>query len=113
MSAELACQETPYELFSLESLFPDPEEEHTILAYKAYADPDKMYMHKAMKEPDAGEFKKLMRGDMDAQSASTAGNSSYTFHQTGWYKNEPSSPTSSDVTSIASFRGSLCNTNPD
>ena len=54
MSAELAGQETPYELFSLESLFPDPEEEHTLLACKAYADPDTMYMHEAMKEPDAG-----------------------------------------------------------
>ena len=67
ISAELEFQEIPYELFSLESLFPDPEEEHTILAYKASADPDTMYMHKSMKEPDAGEFKKAMRGDMDAQ----------------------------------------------
>ena len=54
MSAELECQETPYELFSLESLFPDPEEEHTLLAYKAPTDPDTMYMHEAMKKPDAG-----------------------------------------------------------
>ena len=67
MSAELACQENPYKLLSLESLFPDPEEEHTLLAYKESADPDTMYMHKAMKEPDAGEFKKEMRGEMDAQ----------------------------------------------
>ena len=67
MSAELTCQETPYELFSLESLFPDTEEEHTLLAYKASADPNKMYMHEAMKEPDAREFKKAMRGEMDAQ----------------------------------------------
>ena len=54
MSAKLAGQETPYELFSLESLFPDPEEEHTLLAYKASADPNTMYMQKAMKEPGAG-----------------------------------------------------------
>ena len=54
MSAELAGQETPYELFSLESLLSDPEEEHTLLAYKASADPDTMYMHEAMKEPGAG-----------------------------------------------------------
>ena len=47
-----------YELFSLESLFPDPEEEHTLLAYKASADPEKMYMHKAMKEPDTGDSKR-------------------------------------------------------
>ena len=67
MSAELECQETPYEIFSLESLFPDPEEEHTLLAYKASAQPDTMYMHEAMKEPDAGEFKKAMRGEMNAQ----------------------------------------------
>ena len=58
MSAELECQENPYKLLSLESLFPDPEEEHTLLAYKAYADPNTMYMHEAMKERDAGEFKK-------------------------------------------------------
>ena len=49
MPAELECQETPYELFSLELLFPDPEEEHTLLAYKASAYPDTMYMHEAMK----------------------------------------------------------------
>ena len=54
MSAELAGQETPYELFYLESHFPYTEEEHTLLAYKASTDPDTMYMHKAMKEPDAG-----------------------------------------------------------
>ena len=65
ISAELACQETPDELFSLESLFPNPEEEHTLLAYKASADPNTMYMHEAMKEPDSGEFKKAMRGEMD------------------------------------------------
>ena len=51
----------------MESLFPDPEEEHTLLAYKASADPDTIYMHKSIKEPDAGEFKKAMRGEMDAQ----------------------------------------------
>ena len=67
MSAKLEFQETPYELFSLESLFPDPEEYPTLLAYKASADPDTIYMHKAMKEPDAGEFNKAMRGEMDTQ----------------------------------------------
>ena len=46
---QVGIQETPYELFSLESLFPDPEENHTLIAYKASADPDKMYMHEAMK----------------------------------------------------------------
>ena len=50
----------------MESLFPDPEEEHTLLVYKASADPDTTYMHEAMKEPDAGEFNKAMRGEMDA-----------------------------------------------
>ena len=49
MSAELVFQETPYEIFSLESLFPDPEEEHTLIAYTASSDPDTMYMHEAMK----------------------------------------------------------------
>ena len=67
MSTDLAGQETPHELFYLESLFPDPEEEHTLLTYKASADPDTMYIHEDMKEPDAGEFKKAIRGEMDAQ----------------------------------------------
>ena len=49
MSAELAGQETPYKLFSLESLFPDPEEEHTLISYTSSSDPDTMYMHEAMK----------------------------------------------------------------
>ena len=57
----------PIRTFSLESLFPDPEEEHTLLDYTAYDDPDTMYMQKSTKEPDAGEFKKAMRGEMDAQ----------------------------------------------
>ena len=67
MSAELECQDTPYELFSLESLFPDPEEEHTLLAFKESADPDTMYMHEAMKEPDARELKEAMNDEMYAQ----------------------------------------------
>ena len=54
MSAELEVQETPYKLFSLETLFPDPDEKHTLLAYKASTDPNTMYMHKSMKEPGAG-----------------------------------------------------------
>ena len=49
MSAELEFQETPYELFSLESLFPDTKGEHTLIAYKASADPGTMYIHEAMK----------------------------------------------------------------
>ena len=62
MSAELEFQDTPYEIFSLESLFPDPEEDHTLIACKESADPDKMYMHEAMKEPGAGELKKANEG---------------------------------------------------
>ena len=67
MATELQGQEVPFEIFSLEALFPDEEEPDTLLAYKASADPDTMYMHEAMKEPDAEEFKKAMRGEMDAQ----------------------------------------------
>ena len=47
-----------------------------------------------------------------SKSATTTGNSSFTFHQ-GEYKTEPSSPTSSEGTSIRRFGGSPSKINPD
>ncbi len=41
----------------LEAMFPYQEEDrHPLVALKATADPDIIYMHKAMKEPDKEEF---------------------------------------------------------
>ena len=56
------------EILCLEALFPDGESEYSkmimednpLLAYKATSDPDTMYHHKAMREPDKEEFKQAM-----------------------------------------------------
>ncbi len=49
------------ELFCLEALFMDA------LAYAASRDPDTMYLHQAMKEPDKDKFLATMVEEMDAQ----------------------------------------------
>jgi hypothetical protein len=50
------------EIFSYSTLFPLHEEEEVdpILAYAASADPDTLYYHEAMKEPDADLFREAM-----------------------------------------------------
>ena len=68
MNAELAQatrHDVPGELFVDVAMFPaqaDPMlEDHPLIATKAaVADPDTMYMHKAIQEPDSPEFKKGM-----------------------------------------------------
>ena len=49
----------PGELFAYSSLFPidDDIDEDPILAYAASADPDTLYYHEAMREPDADRFR--------------------------------------------------------
>jgi len=49
------------ELFCLKALFPDA------LAYVASKDPDTMYLHQAMKEPNKDKFLAAMVEEMDAQ----------------------------------------------
>ena len=39
---------------------------HEIMAMKATADPDTMYLHEALREPDRKEFIKAMRGEIDS-----------------------------------------------
>jgi hypothetical protein len=50
------------EVFCLEALFPDAQVDDTdpLLAFKATTDPDTMYMHEAMREPDREEFRAAM-----------------------------------------------------
>ena len=53
------------ELLCLEALYPEgasllEQEQDPLFAYKATADPDTMYMHEAMKQPDKAEFKAAM-----------------------------------------------------
>eukprot|EP00978_Attheya_sp_CCMP212_P047242 scaffold421280_cov72-Attheya_sp.AAC.5 len=60
------------EIFCYKSLFPhddqeELEQEKTILAYKATSDPDTMYMHEAMKEPDKAEFLKAVQKEVRDQ----------------------------------------------
>jgi hypothetical protein len=45
------------EIFCLEAMFPSREAiEHLLMAFKATSDPDIMYLHKAMKEPNDDKF---------------------------------------------------------
>jgi hypothetical protein len=56
------------ELFSFQTMFPAYAgfpKEHPILAYKATSDPDTMYHHQAMRQPDAKEFREAMKKERD------------------------------------------------
>jgi hypothetical protein len=61
------------EIYAYSSLFPHddsegaPDLENPLLAYKASTDPDTMYMHEAMREPDREEFKKAMEKEVHDQ----------------------------------------------
>jgi Reverse transcriptase (RNA-dependent DNA polymerase). len=58
------------EIFCLETMHPDwdaYDEPGGPLAMKASADPDTMYHHEAMREPDRDEFKKAMQKEIDDQ----------------------------------------------
>jgi len=56
------------EIYCLQALYPQEEEntkgEDPLMAYKATADPDSMYLHQAMKEPDRAEFIKAMHNEV-------------------------------------------------
>ena len=73
MAAELLPQsndEIEGETFSLKGPFPESNnkaERFDILAHKASVDPDTMYLHQAMKEPDRKEFLKAMQKEWDDQ----------------------------------------------
>ena len=56
------------EIFCLEAIYPDDsQEEDGLLAFAASADPDTMYLHQAMKEPDKQEFVKAMQKEVQGQ----------------------------------------------
>ena len=63
-------EELTKEIFSFEALFPheEPEILDPLLAYKAVADPDVMYLHQAMKEHDKEKFIEAMRKEIRDQS---------------------------------------------
>ncbi len=64
MTTELthASPDCEGELFCLKALFPD------VLAYAASRDPDTMYLHQAMKEPDKDKFLATMANSKEATS---------------------------------------------
>jgi hypothetical protein len=65
MKAELAADAmTEGEIFSLQAVFPD---DAFVEVFKATADPDTMYWHEAMKEPDREEFLKAAQKEVDDQ----------------------------------------------
>ena len=73
MMSEIAhhtSDNVPGEIFCLSSIYPQgtiPDLPDDILAYKATSDPDTMYLHQAMKEPDRKQFLKAMEKEMTDQ----------------------------------------------
>ena len=62
------------EIFCLQVLFPEhrldaDQGRDPLMAFKATSDPDTMYHHEAMKEPDAAEFTKAMVKEVEDQMA--------------------------------------------
>ena len=57
------------ERFCMESILPDGEldGDDPLLAYKAIADPDVIYLHQAMKERDRDQFIQAMRKEVNDQ----------------------------------------------
>ena len=74
MKAEIAEQTIPGELFSLATVFPiddTMDQPHSAFyCYKAAdSDPDTMYHHQAMQQPDHEQFRTAMQKEMDDQMA--------------------------------------------
>ena len=62
--------EIPCEIFTHSALFPTDDSEgvhassNPLMAFKASTDPDTMYMHEAMPEPDREEFRNAMQKEV-------------------------------------------------
>ena len=74
MKAEISAStshDVEGKIFCLSAMFPKGEspdlEENLLLAFKANADPDTMYMHEALKEPDRAQFIKAMLKEVSDQ----------------------------------------------
>jgi hypothetical protein len=72
MMVEIVDQKIEGEPFSFQAMFSQDDDSHMqdngLLAYKAKADPDTMYLHEALKEPDQEKFIEAM----EKKIASTA-----------------------------------------
>jgi hypothetical protein len=68
-NSRATTKDTEGEIFCLHALYPVTEtDEDPLLAYKASADPDTMYMHQAVKEPDRDNFIAAMQKEVRDQS---------------------------------------------
>jgi hypothetical protein len=68
--AEIINQEIEGEIFSFQALFTQDDEfirNNGLLAFKAKADPDTMYLHQALKEPDREKFIQAMEKEVEQQ----------------------------------------------
>jgi hypothetical protein len=71
MMVEIVDQEIEGELFSFQAMFSQDDDslmqDNGLLAYKAKADPDTMYLHEALKEPDREKFIEAMEKEIAQQ----------------------------------------------
>ena len=69
-NAHNTADNIPGEIFCLQAMFPNyagQPEGDPLQVFKATSDPDTMYMHQAMKQPDSKEFLKAMQKEWDDQ----------------------------------------------
>jgi hypothetical protein len=75
MMVEIVDQEIEGELFSFQAMFSQDDDslmhDNGLLAYKAKADPDTMYLHEALKEPDREKFIKAMEKEIASTASPT------------------------------------------
>ena len=72
MYMEIKCNtKTKGEIFAYETMYPRGSGlaclQRPLLTYKASTDPDTMYMHEAMREPDKVKFLKAMEKEVEDQ----------------------------------------------
>ena len=73
MQAELQEQDVPGEIFSFTAMFPDEQQaqlldSNPLLAFAASNDPDVMYLHEAMRQPDKEQFLEAMKKEVEGQT---------------------------------------------
>jgi hypothetical protein len=73
MNAELQDQPIPGEIFSFQAMFPEKQvicllDVDPLLAFTASNDPDVMYLHEAMRQPDRRQFLKVMQQEVEGQT---------------------------------------------
>ena len=74
MSSTRTSNDVEGEILSFQALFPDGHvqmemETNPLLAYKAHADPDTMYLHEALREDDKEQFIQAMKKEVQDQIA--------------------------------------------